>query len=112
MTTEQFSDVEMYAEMVNPFKSAEHANSALTAFFDEVYELRCKHKLANVSVIVKDSISDDGSEFMCNAHFGNELEREAMAAWHLGRSYGERPRSSAKGNGERQQGRYCTGKEV
>lgn len=86
---EAFSDNVMYAEMVKPHESVELANEALAKFAEEVYKLRCKFGLADVSIIVKDSIVSSGN-FMWNAHFGNELEQETMAAWHLGRSSGER----------------------
>ena len=80
-----FNDADNYAEMMKPHADAEAADTTLKAFFQELYELRNKHRLANVSVIVSDSVSGSGC-FYWSGHCGDENQREAMAAWNLGNS--------------------------
>lgn len=82
-------DDENYAAMSQPFEDAKQANEALQAFYDEAYELRNKHKLANVTIVVLASIKGSG-RFMSNTHFGSSVEAETMAAWHLGMTQAER----------------------
>lgn len=72
-----------------PFKDAETANTAIQAFFDEAYELRKKHGLANVSIIVHGDIEESGP-FMSAGHFGDSSTEEAMAAWNFGRAGADR----------------------
>jgi hypothetical protein len=82
-------DGAMYAAMVIPHETAEKANAALEGFYDELYELRCKYKLADIAVIVQDSIADSGM-FLWSAHCGNIDSLEVMAAWHLGQVQADR----------------------
>ena len=82
-------DNAMYAEMLKPHESAAKANEALEKFYDELYELRCKYKLADVAVIVQDSVADSGP-FLWSAHCGNIDSQEVMAAWHLGQMQADR----------------------
>jgi len=51
-------DPELYRKMSAPFPDAETANTALGAFFEEVYALREKHRIANVHVIASIAILD------------------------------------------------------
>lgn len=83
------TDNEMYAEMLKPHESAEKANEALEAFYEELYQLRCKYKLADIAVIVQDSIVESG-QFLWSAHCGNIDCQEVMAAWHLGQMQADR----------------------
>lgn len=82
-------DAGMYHKLSEPFESTELCQSALDAFFDELYELRVKHKLADVSVIVQTSIRDSGT-VMWSAHCGSDQEKETMAAWHFGQMQADR----------------------
>ena len=82
-------DDKTYYELSKPFEDSGQADNALRSFFDELYELRVKHGLADVSVVVKDAIEGSGS-FMANFHCGSEIEQEAMAAWLFGRVQGDR----------------------
>lgn len=89
MSKQTLIDEDTYAEMEVPFDTPEEANTALQEFWAAVYELRKKHQLANVSLIVKDSIRGSGI-FMWDGHCGSEVDVEPMAAWHFGRASAER----------------------
>lgn len=83
-------DASVFQEMAVPFETDDQANEALQGFWKELYELRCKYKLANVAVIVKDSVRSDEACFIWSGHCGNELEQESMAAWFLGHASSRR----------------------
>lgn len=83
-------DDETYAAMCVPFESAEEADQALAAFWAGVYELRCKCRLANVSVIVKDSVRGAGNS--CGT--GTAAVKWNSKPWPLGISGG--PRRTAR----------------
>jgi hypothetical protein len=80
------NDPKVYREMCLP-KTVEQANADWTAFAGELYELRVKHRIADVYVIARMPIQyDDGDEAPQNvsAHFGDVLNREPMTAWAVG----------------------------
>jgi hypothetical protein len=83
------SDPNQYKKCSIPFATAEEANAAVQAFWDDVYELRCKHNLANVSFVIGDSIADSGEFFVCN-HIGNSVMYEGMAALMFGQASANR----------------------
>lgn len=85
----EINDGDNYRRLSEPFDDVEDANSALTKFWEDLYALRNKHGLANVTVVVKDSVKDSGA-FMWSAHCGSSLEEEAMAAWHFGQASSRR----------------------
>ena len=82
-------DEDRFHEMSKPFKDAETADEAIRSFHEAVYDLRCKYKIANVSVVIKDAVAGQG-QFMNHFHAGNQLEEESMAAWHLGMASSDR----------------------
>lgn len=83
------NDEDNYSKMKVPFATVELANDAIQKFFAELHELRCKHNLADVTAIVKDSIAGSGT-FMTDCHCGSYMEVEVMAAWHLGQASAQR----------------------
>ena len=83
------NDPDTYAELSRPFATADEADEAIVGFAAEFRELRKKYRLANVLVVIKDTIQDSGP-FMVDAACGSALEAEAMAAWLLGRVQGDR----------------------
>src|SRR5688572_26839783 len=86
------SDPKRYAKCSEPFADKEAAHAAMEAFYDGVSELRAKLLIADVEVVVKDAYGDgeDVGAFMSSAHFGSQLEREAMLAYALGQCQQER----------------------
>lgn len=96
---EMLGGPDTYQECCVPFPSAEAANEAIQQFWEEVFDLRCKYKLAHVSVIIKDQIAGSGG-FITSTHAGNELEQESMAAWHLGNSSSNRQNIIRKAIGQ------------
>jgi hypothetical protein len=72
-----------------PFASTEEANSAIQAFFEDVYQARLKHRLANVCIAIRDEIAETGP-FHVSGHFGEALFVESIAAWYFGQAQAER----------------------
>jgi hypothetical protein len=79
------SDPDQYRKCSAPFATAEEANAAVQAFWEDVYELRCKHNLANISFVIGDTIADSGEFFVCN-HIGTSIMWEGMAALMYGQA--------------------------
>lgn len=77
------------AECYQPKSSAEELQSKLQEFYDGISELRRKCGIANVAIIVKDSIVESGQVYW-DGFFGMEVELEMMAAWHFGKAGAER----------------------
>ena len=94
----KIDNMENYRICSEPFASPEEANEVLRQFFKELYELRVKHKIHNLTVVVGDSYGT--GEFFCSAHFGNPLQAESMAAWRFGEAQAERQAATIKLIGE------------
>lgn len=93
-TGKPMSDPQTYRECSEPFATTEEADDAVEAFWAEMTELRKRHKLANVYVVICDSVNDE--RFMVLAHCGDELMRESMAAYALGTESARRQSNIAK----------------
>jgi hypothetical protein len=77
----------LFREMSEPFENAEVANKAINEFFEELGELRKKHKMTNVHTIVAGSFTasdGDESEWMTSCHYGDSMKAEMMAVWSYG----------------------------
>lgn len=85
-------DPKRYLKCAEPFAAKDIATEALKAFMEEVEASREKHLIANVAIIVKDSIDygDDVGSFLVRGFFGNSLEEEGMIAYALGNAQSER----------------------
>ena len=87
------SDPQLFRELDQPFASVDAFNEALLAFMEEAYELRKKHRITDVHMIVSAQVLDsDGNESarITNAHFGDTERAESMCAWAMGREHAER----------------------
>jgi hypothetical protein len=92
------SDPENCRKLNEPV-AIEHAEKALNEFFEEFYDLRNKHGIANAYCIVQMNVlADDGSEgeVITSMHAGNELVKESLAAWALGKEQANRQQRIAK----------------
>ncbi len=88
------SNKAVYREMSVPFASPDACNEAINAFFNELSELRRKHKIRDLICVLngsvlypKDETDDEGSpegEFIIEQSFGSSMQREVLAAWLLG----------------------------
>lgn len=99
--TEQktFIAPDTYRELNKPFPSAEAADAAIEAFWGEFYELRVKHKLPDVLVVIRANVvCEDGeeSDAIVSMHAGSTLHKESMAAWAFGRAQLERQQAIGK----------------
>lgn len=92
-------DHEKYHRLSQPFESAAKAEAALDAFFEDLYEIREKHNLPDLMVVVRIPLPEGDSFTTVNV--GNELYGEMMAAFAMGRETSkrqERSRRLASGN--------------
>lgn len=81
------NDPENYRKMSQPHENEEAAKKALDGFYEQVSEARKKFGIADVLIVVKDSIMhDDGREgvFFHNAQYGAQVNGVAMAAYAYG----------------------------
>lgn len=60
--TKPLNDPETYALMAKPFESKEKLDAAVEAFSAELRELRKKHKMTDVYVIIANSCAEGGEE--------------------------------------------------
>jgi hypothetical protein len=73
-------DPKKYREMCEPHKDAEAAQAALEAFGAELYELRCKHRIADVFWVGEvRALVEDGAEvsLMTVGNVGNDVNGAA-----------------------------------
>lgn len=92
MNTEGKNDPDHYRKMSVPFENADAANEALRGFYEEVSELRKKHRITDVSVVVSVEVKyPDGGEGMAQStlHLGDSLKREGMLAYAFGQAQAE-----------------------
>lgn len=86
------NDPENYRELSAPFGSEDIANEALTKFYEELGELRKKHKIPDLLAIVKGDMKyTDGQQgtFMNYSAYGNSLNVPIMAAFAFGQTQAE-----------------------
>lgn len=81
-----------YRKLCEPFPSAAAADEALDAFWLELYELRNKHKIPDLSVVAAVSATAESGEatLMVDVHIGDQLRKESMLAWAFGQAQSER----------------------
>lgn len=87
------SDPGRYQVCSAPFADSDEADAAVRAFLDEVEAARVKHRIADVSYVIQDSMKTDSGEpgmFIITGHQGDSLKREAMLAYALGQCQKER----------------------
>ena len=87
------SDPGLYRKLQEPFASSAEAQAAFKAFLDEAYELRVKHRIADVQLTVSASTlteTGDESALIVIAHYGDAERAEQMCAWALGFEHAER----------------------
>lgn len=80
-------DPENYHKMSEPHESSDKANEALKLFYDKVSEARNECKMADVLIVVKDSVKySDGKigGFLHQMQFGNQSNGVSMAAYAYG----------------------------
>ena len=92
-------DEDNYRKLSEPFPSFDAANEALEAFFKDLREVRNKHKMTDVYVIISGSArtaSGEEGEFVTSQHHGSSLKSESMVAWALGTEQTRRQEAIAK----------------
>lgn len=89
----------LYRELSVPFAGPEQADAALSAFYTELYELRVKHRVQDVLIVVQASVKypdeDEGEVCSC-VHFGKDDNAENLAAYALGYLGAQRQERTAK----------------
>jgi hypothetical protein len=82
-------DPENYSKLSVPFESSDTASEALENFYKEVGELRKKHKIPDLLMIVKASVKyEDGEigDIIHHSFYGNVLNQLPMAAYVYGQT--------------------------
>lgn len=82
-----------YRKLSEPMATSQEADAALEAFWEELYELRNKHRITDVSIVFRvNYLADDGQEasVTSTAHYGDVNNHEAMMAFGLGQAAAER----------------------
>ena len=83
----------LYRQLSEPFPTPEAASAAIEAFWEELEEIRKKHKIPDVHMVLAwKSLGSDGQpgEYTASAHLGNELMAEPMAAYAYGKEQADR----------------------
>lgn len=90
---ESKADPDRYRMCSEPFADSDEADRAVRAFCDELEAARVKHRIADVSYIIQDSMQTESGEpgmFIITGHQGDSMKREAMLAYALGQCQKER----------------------
>lgn len=96
---ELWSDPDTYEAMQQPFESADAANEAMRAMFKDLGELRKKHRMANVTMVVNMRVrypDKKVGETISWVHYGDSLREESMLAFAYGQASADRRESLAK----------------
>jgi hypothetical protein len=80
-----------YRQMWEPFSDSKAADETLKLFFDGVYRLRNELGIADVVLVIRDSIADadrEGGEglFLTMQTIGDSLKAQSMLAWAFGKA--------------------------
>jgi hypothetical protein len=91
-------DQKLFREMSEPHESREALQAAHHQFFEEVVELRKKHKIANILQIYADSYESDGeeAEMLGASMIGDQTRAESMCAFAYGSFKRQREEMLAK----------------
>ncbi len=84
-----FIDPDNYYELSKPFESQEVVGNAIEAFWNELYELRNKHRLPDVYIVIRANVKEMGP-VMTTLHAGDAMQAELMTAWAFGREQSDR----------------------
>lgn len=90
-----FIDPDNYYDLSRPYDTQEAASTAIEAFWNEFYELRNKHRIADAYVIIRVPVKELGP-VMTTLHAGCDLVSEQMTAWAYGREGADRQAAVAK----------------
>lgn len=87
MKTEKI-DLENYYKMSEPFESPDEINKAIAEFNIELGELRKKYKIADMLVVLMDSVkyATKTGQIMITLTYGNSLNVPIMAAYAHGQA--------------------------
>jgi hypothetical protein len=88
-------DTDNYYDLLRPYESQEAAQEAMEAFWNDFYELRNKHRIADAYVILQAPVKSIGP-VMLSMHAGNDLMAENMTAWAYGREQADRQARTAQ----------------
>lgn len=96
--TDVQSNPELYRQLSAPFESSDAANEAIRAFVTDLRELRERHRIRDVHVIISADViyGEREGTVITDAHYGDSLRAEQMLAWALGREQAEHKEFIAK----------------
>ena len=79
-----------YSRLAVPVQQPE-ANDRMRNFFEALGELREKHQIPDVHIIVRQNIATDSGEApgFCTAHYGDQAHAMQMCSFAVGHATGE-----------------------
>jgi hypothetical protein len=92
-TMNLFPNPELYRKLSEPYGSLEEANKEMADFLEAVAELRKKHKIPSLQLIMMGSAKNDKgteSDFIAPAFYGDSMRMEMMLAYAMGQAASER----------------------
>lgn len=92
------SNPAQYRDLCQPCASLDAADAAWEAFFAEVYELRCKHRIPDVHMVVRQwvRVGEEEGVVVAHGHYGDPLQGEVMLAQALGDETARRAEVTAR----------------
>jgi|ERR1017187_4388081 hypothetical protein len=81
-----FNDPALYRKLSEPFATLDEADAATDAFLVELRELRAKHRIADVSLILGINVMGEDGEgrMLLQSHVGDTHLAESMLAYAYG----------------------------
>ena len=107
MSDIRWNNPDLYRELSAPFESIDEANKNFTEFQDQLYELRKKHRIADLLFVAQVPVKyDDGEQGtpIVVGMFGDETKMEAITAYALGYAQSQRQERIARIMGESSRG--------
>lgn len=85
-------DPELYRRMSEPYADLDAANDAFNGFFKELYDLREKHRIADVHIVASVPImtADGETASLVRFHIGDSMKAESMLAYAFGSEQAQR----------------------
>lgn len=86
------NDPENYYKLSAPYESEDAADEAISKFYEELGELRKKHKIPDLLIVIKATVRHkDGKvgQMMGQYAYGSTLDHLAMAAYVYGQLQAE-----------------------
>ncbi len=88
-------DPKLYRQLAEPFESEDAANEAMHAFQTELYELRVKHRIRDLTFVAQFAVDlPERNEVDCTIvnHYGDQSKKVTGLAFAYGKAFEEHGR--------------------